>query len=81
MGVYMCYQCGAIVEQNSTPTATRCPKGGGHMWRELCRNGSMVAKPGLHAYQCRYCGTIIYCDKTPISATCHLGKTHLWVRL
>jgi len=80
MHIYICSKCGAVVEKDSMPAVSGCPKGT-HSWSIVAFNGSLVAKPGLHPYQCRNCGILIYSDSMPFTVSCHFGGTHSWIKL
>ncbi|WP_457570181.1 hypothetical protein [Desulfurobacterium sp.] len=81
MAVYICKNCGSVVESNTTPHSAGCPKGGGHFWIKACPKGGITPKVGTHPYQCKKCGITIYCSTTPTSAGCPKGGGHIWLKL
>ena len=74
MNNYQCKKCGTLVQANSTPSTSGCPKGGSHSWTNL-------GKVGDKTYQCKKCGTLVKADSTPSTSGCPSGSSHSWNRL
>ena len=81
MRVFICSKCGTVVEKDSTPSSTGCPKSSSHSWYIVTYNGSLTTKPGLNPYQCSKCGITIYSNTTPSSLGCPSGGSHSWRKL
>ncbi len=81
MKIYYCSKCGIVTGGNSSPNPGLCPKGGGHLWRFITSDGSIVPQPGYHGYTCRKCGLIVYAKSSPNPSVCIKGGGHLWTKI
>jgi len=71
---YQCRKCGTVIQANTPPNSSGCPKGSLHQWTNLGVSGNKN-------YQCKKCGTVIKADATPNSSGCPQGSLHQWIKL
>lgn len=71
---YQCNKCGTIIQSDSTPSSSGCPKSSSHSWHNL-------GKTGDENYQCKKCGTVVKSNTTPSSSGCSNSSSHSWSKL
>lgn len=68
---YLCTKCATLIQRDSTPSSSSCPKSGTHSWQYL-------GEVGDKSYQCKKCATVVKATAIPLSSTCPNGGTHSW---
>ena len=71
---YMCGKCATIIQGNTSPSSSGCPKGSSHSWYNLGNTGEKN-------YQCKKCGGLVKADSSPSSSGCPAGSSHSWYKL
>ncbi len=71
---YQCSKCGTVIQAESTPNSSHCPKSSSHNWYKL-------GEVGDKNYQCGKCGTTIKSVYTPSSSGCPNSSSHSWNKL
>lgn len=71
---YQCDKCGTVVQDNSTPNTSGCPKGSSHHWSNL-------GEVGDKNYQCKKCKILVKANATPNTSGCPSGSSHSWSKL
>jgi rubredoxin len=71
---YQCKKCGTLLQANSPPSSSGCPKSSLHQWTNLGDTGDKN-------YQCKKCGTLLQANSPPPSSGCPQASLHQWIKL
>ena len=73
---YLCKKCGTLIQKDSSPSTSGCPKGGNHEWKDLGEIGDTN-------FQCKKCGTLVKTksSSSPSTSGCPSGGNHEWKKL
>jgi DNA-directed RNA polymerase subunit RPC12/RpoP len=71
---FLCAKCSTLIQKDSTPNSTGCPKGNSHSWYTL-------GDVGEKNYQCKKCSITVKSKNTPTSVGCPSGGSHSWISL
>ena len=71
---FLCKNCGTLIQANSQPTTSGCPKSTFHNWTNL-------GDVGDKNYQCKNCGILVKANSQPTTSGCPKSTFHSWTKL
>jgi predicted Zn-ribbon and HTH transcriptional regulator len=71
---YQCNKCGTVIQANSLPNVSGCPKSSSHNWHNLGETGDKN-------YQCKKCETTVKANSLPNVSGCPNSSSHSWSKL